>query len=291
MKLPAFGYASPSSLSDAIALLAAARGTAKPIAGGQSLIPVLAFRLAKPALLVDLRNVPGLDRIRIGADGVRLGAMVRWCDIEADDRLRCAHPLLVDAVSHVAHYQIRNRGTVGGSLAHADPVAELPGVAVACEAELTLMGPQGSRVVSASDFFRGALSTVLTDDELIVEVRLPAWPNSRRWAFEEFARRRGDFALAGIVAFYDRDASGRATNTRLVAIGTAQYPRRLRRAEAALDGSPVDEQAIERAARAARLEVEPASDLHASADYRRSLVETLAERALLEARARADQAS
>ena len=287
MKLSAFDYASPSSLSDAIALLASSRGAAKPIAGGQSLIPVLAFRLAKPALLVDLHKVPGLDRIRIDADGVHLGAMVRWCDIEADDRLRRAHPLLVDAVAHVAHYQVRNRGTIGGSLAHADPAAELPGVAVACEAELTLTGPAGSRVVLARDFFRGALSTVLADDELIVEVLLPAWPTSRRWAFDEFARRRGDFALAGIAAFFDIDDSGRATNTHIVAIGVERYPRRLQQAEATLDGSVPNAESFACVANAARLEVQPTSDLHASAEYRRSLVETLAERALRAASARA----
>jgi carbon-monoxide dehydrogenase medium subunit len=286
VKLPAFDYASPASLSAAIALLAAGQGTAKPIAGGQSLLPVLAFRLAAPSLLVDLCNVPGLDRIEIDAGGVRLGAMVRWRDIESDARLRTAHPLMLAAVAHVAHYQIRNRGTVGGSLAHADPAAELPGVAVACEAQLTLAGAQGSRVVPASDFFRGALSTALAHDELIVEIQFPAWPASRRWGFQEFARRRGDFALAGIAAFYDVDARGRAIGAHIVAIGTGTSAHRLPRAEAALDGSIADASAIERAARAARLEVEPASDLHASAAYRRSLVETLVERALLDARSR-----
>jgi carbon-monoxide dehydrogenase medium subunit len=287
VKLPAFDYASPASLSEAIALLATFAGAAKPIAGGQSLIPVLAFRLAQPALLVDLREVPGLNGIRIAADGVHLGAMVRWCDIEADAQLHRAQPLLVAAVAHVAHYQIRNRGTIGGSLAHADPAAELPGVAVACEAELTLVSARGSRTVAASHFFRGALSTALEDDELILEMRLPPWPPSRRFGFEEFARRRGDFAIAGIAAYYDIGEGGRAANTHVVSIGTEPCPRRLRQAEAALDGATVDADAIGRAARAARLEVEPASDLHASADYRGSLVETLVERALLQAAAHA----
>ena len=287
MKLPDFEYASPASLAEAIALLASARGSAKAIAGGQSLIPVLAFRLAAPALLVDLRDVPGLDEIRIGPDGVSLGAKVRWRDIEADARLGSAHPLLVAATAHVAHYQIRNRGTVGGSLAHADPAAEMPGIAVACDAELTLAGPGGARVVQAKDFFRGALSTALGDDELIVEVRLPPWPSARRWGFEEFARRRGDFAIAGIAAFYDVDANGRACNAHLAAIGVGDRPRRLSRAEAALDGSAVDAAAIEAAARTAMTEVEPGDDLHASAEYRRNLIQTLVERALQQAAGRA----
>lgn len=152
MKLPPFEYASPASIDEAIALLASARGNAKAIAGGQSLLPVMAFRLAAPALLVDLGRIPGLDAISIGADGVRLGARVRWRDIEADARLSAAHPLLAAAITHVAHYQIRNRGTVGGSLAHADPAAEMPGIAVVCDAELVLKGRSGTRLVPAGAF-------------------------------------------------------------------------------------------------------------------------------------------
>src|SRR3954468_10345017 len=152
MKLPAFDYACPDTLAEAISLLAASGGTAKALAGGQSLLPTMAFRLAAPKLLVDLRRVPGLDRIDVRNDGVRLGAKVRWRQIEDDARLERAHPLLAAAVAHVAHYQIRNRGTVGGSLAHADPAAEIPGVAVACDAELMLAGPAGSRTVPAAEF-------------------------------------------------------------------------------------------------------------------------------------------
>ena len=205
MKAPPFDYACPTTLAEAVALLAA-HPDAKALAGGQSLMPVLNFRLAAPSLLVDLRKVPDLDRIAIGADGVRLGATVRWRDIERDPRLGAAHPLLKEAVAHVAHYQIRNRGTVGGSLAHADPAAELPGIAVACDAEITAIGPKGRRTLKAADFFTGPLSTVLASDELITELRLPPWPAARRWGFMEFARRRGDFAMAGVALFYDRDA-------------------------------------------------------------------------------------
>jgi carbon-monoxide dehydrogenase medium subunit len=283
MKLPPFEYASPTTLAEAIGLLAAGAGTAKAIAGGQSLLPVMAFRLAAPALLVDLRRVPGLDRIDIDANGVCLGAKVRWRDIQDDLRLRTAHPLLAAAMSHVAHYQIRNRGTAGGSLAHADPAAEMPGIAVTCDAELVLEGSSGRRVVQAADFFLGALSTVLADDELIIEIRLPPWPAKRRWAFEEFSMRRGDFALAGIAAFYDLDGAGRAMNTHIGVIGACTRAHRLRQAEAALNSRIVDAAAILAAAGAASAAVEPPEDLHASAAYRRSLVGTLLERALLRA--------
>jgi aerobic carbon-monoxide dehydrogenase medium subunit len=180
----------------------------------------------------------------------------------------------------VAHYQIRNRGTVGGSLAHADPAAEMPGIAVTCDALVRVLGAKGERVIPAGKFFTGALSTSLADDELIVEVHLPAWPAKRRWGFEELSRRRGDFALAGIAAFYDVDAAGKAMNTRIGVIGACIRPHRIPQAEKALDGRRVDEAAIQAAARAAEEALDPPSDLHASAAYRRSLAGTLLERAL-----------
>ena len=280
MKLPPFEYASPATLAEAVALLAASGGTAKLLAGGQSLLPTMAFRLAAPSMLVDLRKLRDLDRIAIQADGVRLGAKVRWRDIEDDARLRTAHPLLVAAIAHVAHYQIRNRGTVGGSLAHADPAAEMPGVAVTCDAEITVTGSSGSRVVRSGDFFLGPLSTALADDEIVVEVRLPPWPATRRWAFEEFSRRRGDFALAAVAVFYDVDGAGRAGNAHVGVIGACHCPHRLAQAEAAVNGRVIDESAIRAAASAAAAAVNPPEDLHASAAYRRSLVGTLLERAL-----------
>src|SRR5436853_1751887 len=208
MKFAPFDYAAPTSVAEAVALLAQAGGKAKALAGGQSLLPTMAFRMATPTLLVDLCKIPGLDKIAIDDNGVRLGARVRWRDIEEDTRLKTAHPLLVAAIQHVAHYQIRNRGTVGGSCAHADPAAEMPGIAVTCDVEIRVLGAKGERVIPAGRFFTGALTTALADDEIIVEARLPAWPAKRRWGFEELARRRGDFALAGIAAFYDVDAAG-----------------------------------------------------------------------------------
>jgi len=279
MKLPAFDYAAPATVAEAVRLLGSRPG-AKALAGGQSLIPTLAFRLAAPPLLVDLRKINELRHIAFDANAVRLGARVRWRDIEDDGQLGAAHPLLVAAVGHVAHYQIRNRGTIGGSLAHADPAAELPGIAVTCDATIAITARKGERTIAAADFFTGALSTVLADDELITELRLPAWPRARRWAFEEFARRRGDFALAGVALFYDLDAQGYVRNAHIGVIGACHRPHRVPQAEAALNGRRCDAATIGTAAKALQTALEPPSDLHASAAYRRALAGTLLERAL-----------
>lgn len=280
MKPSAFEYESPATLGEAVRLLAAANGNAKVIAGGQSLMPMLAFRLAAPDLLVDLRHIPDLNAINVGVDGIRLGAKVRWCDIAGDRRLAVAHPLLAEAISHVAHYQIRNRGTVGGSLAHADPSAEMPGIALTCDALLTIVGAAGTRIEKAADFFIGPLQTTLKPDEILTEIRLPAWPPARRWAFKEFARRKGDFAMAGIAVFYDLDEQRRVSDIHIGAIGVADRPIRLAAAEAALKGSAVTASSIAATIAAARAEIDPPSDIHASAAYRRGLIGTLLERGL-----------
>ena len=279
MKPAAFEYEAPSTLRDAIALLAS-DPEAMLIAGGQSLMPLLALRLATPSLLVDLRRISGLDGIAIDDSGIRLGARVRWRDIMADPRLETAHPLLFAAVAHVAHYQIRNRGTVGGSLAHADPAAELPGIAVTGDAAITLLGPAGTRVVPAGEFFTGPLSTVRHHDEIVTELHLPAWPRERRWAFQKFARRQGDFALAGVALFYDEDRDGRAMGAHIGVIGAGDRPQRLPEVEALLNGSVIDDVAIRAAAETAAQSVDPPEDLHAPAAYRRGLVATLVERGL-----------
>ena len=284
MKLPPFDYACPSTLPEAIELLAS-HDDAKAIAGGQSLVPMLAFRLAQPSLLVDLRKLADLRGIRISDAGVTLGAMVRWRDIEEDERLETAHPLLKAAISHVAHYQIRNRGTVGGSIAHADPAAEMPGIAMTCDAEIAVVGKSGAHVIQAADFFQGALTTALTTDEIIVEIRLPAWRAGRRWGFQEFARRRGDFAMAAAAVFYDQDERGKARNAHVGVIGVGDRPLRLTAVEDVLNGESIDEATIAKADAATSAAVEPQDDIHASAAYRRSLVGTMVERALKSAAA------
>jgi carbon-monoxide dehydrogenase medium subunit len=280
MKLPPFEYACPTELSEAVALLAARNGEAKLIAGGQSLVPMLAFRLAAPTLLVDLRKLPELRRIKISSNGVMLGSMVRWCDIQADARLRTAHPLLLAAVAHVAHYQIRNRGTIGGSIAHADPAAEMPGIALTCEAEIATVGTAGPRVIKAVDFFIGPLMTLLEPEEIIVEIRLPPWPAQRRWGFQEFARRRGDFAMAAAAIWYDQDDGGKARNAHVGVVGVGDRPQRLPAVEAVLNGRIINETTIAQAETVAAAAVDPQTDIHASADYRRALVGTMVERAL-----------
>jgi aerobic carbon-monoxide dehydrogenase medium subunit len=284
MKLPPFEYACPTKLSDAVALLAARNGDAKLIAGGQSLVPMLAFRLAAPALVVDLRKLPELRKIEISGNGTVLGSMVRWCDILADARLRVAQPLLRGAVEHVAHYQIRNRGTIGGSIAHADPAAEMPGIALICEAEIATVGTADPRLIKAANFFVGPLMTVLEPDEIIVEIRLPPWPAERRWGFQEFARRRGDFAMAAAAVWYDQDG-GKARNAHVGVVGVGDRPLRLTAVEAVLNGRVIDEAAIAQAEAAASAAVDPQTDIHASADYRRALVGTMVERALKSATA------
>jgi aerobic carbon-monoxide dehydrogenase medium subunit len=277
MKPPVFDYAAPDSVEEAVALLSARSGNAKIISGGQSLMPMLAFRLAAPELLVDLKRIQGLNRIDIGADGVRLGAKVRWVDIERSDALKKANPLLAEAVQHVAHYQIRNRGTVGGSLAHADPAAEMPGIAMACDAELTIVGPKGRRIEKAADFFKGSLTTSLEHDEVLTEVKLQ--PLGGRWTFLEFSRRRGDFALAGVALHYDLKGEAIA-NMHIGAIGVGDAPLRLHAVEQVLNGRKLDDAAIADAAKTAKEIVDPPSDIHAPADYRRALLATLLERAL-----------
>ena len=284
MKLPPFDYACPTTLPEAVRLLAS-NDDAKAIAGGQSLVPMLAFRLSQPTLLVDLRKLADLRGIRISDAGVTLGAMVRWRDIEEDERLETAHPLLKAAISHVAHYQIRNRGTVGGSIAHADPAAEMPGITMTCDAEIAVVGKSGAHVIQAADFFQGALTTALTTDEIIVEIRLPAWPAGRRWGFQEFARRRGDFAMAAAAVFYDQDERGKARNAHVGVIGVGDRPLRLTAVEDLLNGESIDEATIAKADAATSAAVEPQDDIHASAAYRRSLVGTMVERALRSAAA------
>lgn len=286
MKLPSFDYACPATIGEAVALLAAHGGEAKPIAGGQSLVPMLAFRLTAPALLVDLRKLGELRQIKITDAGVSLGATVRWRDILGEPRLRQAHPLLVAAVEHIGHYQIRNRGTVGGSLAHADPAAELPGIAVTCEAQIVALGSAGSRVIAAADFFRGALTTALGPDQIITEIRFPAWPWQRRFGFREFARRRGDFALAAAAVTFD-EVEQKFRNVRVGAIGVADRPMHLMEVERALEDRPVSQAAIAGCAAAASAAVDPADDIHASGAYRKTLIGVMVERALRDAVGRA----
>jgi carbon-monoxide dehydrogenase medium subunit len=280
VKIPPLEYACPRTIDEVIALLDRHGDEAKILSGGQSLIPMLAFRVASCSIAIDLRHVAGLDAIRVDNNGIEIGAKVRWRDIEQSSELRNAHPLLVETVSNIAHYQIRNRGTVGGSLAHADPAAELPALAVTCDAHIIAVGPGGRRTIAASDFFISPLVTALQPSELITALRLPAWPANRRYGFMEFARRRGDFALAGAIVAYDEDNRGRISDPHVGAMGVADTPIRLTRAESALAGATPDEATFAEAAKQGIEGVEPRADIHADGEYRVALLGTLVERAL-----------
>lgn len=283
MKLPSFDYVAPETLGEAVALLAKHPNDAKIIAGGQSLLPIMAFRLAAPALLVDIGKIPDLRGIRVEEDGLHLGPLVRWCDLEKSADVVKHQPLLRQAVANIAHYQIRNRGTVGGSLAHADPAAEFPCVAVTCDAVVTLYGSSGLRKVAANDFIVGELETALKPDEVITDIHFPVWPSSRRSAFVEFSKRRGDFALGGVAAYLDLNPDGTVSACAVGMMGASSRAQRLPTIEALISGTRLDAGLIESARAAASELVDPQHDIHASKDYRKALIGTLVARALMAA--------
>ena len=279
MKPPKFDYHAPTTVEQALELLGRYGGDAKVLAGGQSLMPLLNFRLSRPAALVDLNRIPSLAYVREQDGQVRLGAMTRQRTIEFSPLVRERVPLLGEATRWVGHLPIRTRGTIGGSIAHADPAAEYPAVLTALEGEVVARGPKGERVVKAKDLFRTYLTTSLTPDEILVEVRMPAMPAGAGYALEEFARRHGDFAIVGIAAVVVKDGA-RCALARLATAGAGPVPVRLRAAEEILERDGLTDAAIEAASRRASELVSPDSDIHASADYRRHLAGVLTKRAL-----------
>lgn len=284
MKPPAFDYAAPATLAEALALLDANVDGAKLLAGGQSLVPVLNLRLASPSMLIDLNRIAGLSGLSRAEDGALVaGAMTRHRMFEVGELARESHPLLSHAMTYVAHAQIRNRGTIGGSLCHADPAAEWPALCLACEAEMTLANTQGSRVVPAVEFSQGVYTTALAANEILTTVRFPVWPHGRRWAFQELSRRRGDFAIVGVIALVDLDEQEVCTRARVVVFGAGDAPVAAVDAAARVVGQRIEPPAAVAAARTARAQVQTRSDHHASADYRSELVEVLTRRALLQA--------
>ena len=292
MKPAPFAYHRPATLDEALALLAEHGGEAKPLAGGQSLIPAMNFRLARPAVLVDLNRVAELGYVRAGRDGLQIGAMTRQRAVERSDAVRSAAPLLAEAMPFIAHPQIRNRGTVGGSLAHADPAAELPAVMLALEARFRARGPQGERWIPAGEFFTGILETALGPDELLLEVAVPKSPARTGYAFAELARRRGDYALVGVAARVTLDRRGRCQAARITLFSVGDGPVLAAAAAAMLDGQEPSPEAMRAAAdAAAQRDIDPPSDIHASAAYRRRLAAVLTRRALARAVERAAQAS
>jgi carbon-monoxide dehydrogenase medium subunit len=279
-----FEYHAPATLDAAIALLAQYQGEARLLAGGQSLLPMMNFRLAAPAALIDLNRIPDLGYIRADAGMVRIGAMTRHRAVEFSPVIAQHLPLLAEAIKLIAHLPIRSRGTIGGSLAHADPAAELPMVLQVLEGEVVARGPRGERVIKAKNFFQGLMTTSLENDEMIVEVRFPAMSTHAGWAVEEFARRRGDFAIAAVAAVVER-AGDRCSKARLATAGLGEVSVRLIAAEEAIERDGLGDDAIAAAAARAAEMVSPMSDLQASAQYRRHLTGVLTERALRRARA------
>jgi len=281
-----FDYACPNRLDEAVGLLASHAGDAKILAGGQSLVPLLNFRLLRPSLVVDINGLNELAFLEDQAGGLRIGALTRHHILEMSPLVRERFPVLSEAMAYVAHLAIRNRGTIGGSLSHADPAAELPMIALLLDAEIGTSSATGARRHRASDFFLGPLTTALADDEIVTEIMFPALPPQTGWGFEEFAMRTGDFAIAAAAATVTV-ADGKIAEARLAVTGVDETPLRLREVEAHLAGQRPTPELIAAAARQARDQVNPSTDLRASADYRRHLVAVLAERVLAAAWARA----
>ena len=279
MKPPPFAYHAPTQLDEALALLERYGDDAKVLAGGQSLMPLLNFRLSYPSALIDINRVAELSYLRQENGQVCIGALTRQRTIEFSELVRGQLPLLYEATMLVGHLPIRTRGTIGGSLAHADPAAEYPAVALVLDADLVLQSPEGQRRVSAEEFFVSYLTTALAPNEVVTEIRFSPTPPTSGWAFEEVARRHGDFALAGVAGVIDADGE-QCRTARLAAAGVGPTPIRLRAAEDILVQEGVTEQSIQRAAAKAAELVEPDSDIHASADFRRHLTEVLTRRAI-----------
>lgn len=290
MKPAPFEYHAPSSLADAVTLLARLENEgcdAKILAGGQSLMPMLAMRVARPDALIDLRQVPGLDHIRLQDGQIAIGAMASKRAAELSELVRERQPLFHAATRLVGHQQIRNRGSVGGSFAHADPASEYPAVALVLDMEMVATGPDGERVIPAAEFFVTYMTTALEQGEILTEVRMPVLPPGTGWAIREITRRSGDLALAGI-ALTLRIEAGRCADARIAAFGIDATAVRLSEAEEALRGAIPNTEGFARVgAIAAESLADPMSCIHASADYRRHLVGTLLERALADAAARA----
>jgi aerobic carbon-monoxide dehydrogenase medium subunit len=280
MKPPRFEYAAPHHTDEAVTLLAQHGDRAKVLAGGQSLVPLLNFRLAQPELLIDVNRVRELAYVRPFDSGVAIGALTRQHTLEREDAVRTKLPILAEACRLIGHLPIRHRGTIGGSVAHADPASELPATMLALEAEMAIKGPAGSRTVRAEQFFTGVFTTALEPDELLTEVRVPGLPPRTGSAFVEIARRAGDFALIGIAALVTLDDAGRVSRARLALCGAAPTPVRAREAERVLVGERPQGRVVDDAAEEIAAATDPPSDIHASAAFRKKLARHVGRQAI-----------
>ena len=288
MKPAPFRYFAPTTLDEALALLAEHGDAAKVLAGGQSLVPMMNFRLVAPSILIDLNRIAELAYIRARDGGIAIGAMTRQRAVERDPQIAQRAPLVAETMPFIAHPQIRNRGTFGGSLAHADPAAELPAVAIATSAKLKVKSKKSERWVEARDFFTGIFSTALQPDELLVEIVVPATPARTGYAFQEMSRRHGDYALAGVACAVTLDEQGKCADAYVVLIGLGAQPVDARGAAKQIIGVQPDANAIRAAAEAVDAEIDPSGDIHASAEFRRHLAKVLTRRALETAAERAN---
>jgi carbon-monoxide dehydrogenase medium subunit/6-hydroxypseudooxynicotine dehydrogenase subunit alpha len=287
MKPPPFEYDDPATVDEALALLAEHGDDAKVLAGGQSLVPLLNFRLARPERLIDINRLDPLAYVRADDGVLRIGTLTRHAALEHSPDVAARLPLLAEAVSLVGHVQIRNRGTVGGSVAHADPAAELPVAFAALEARYHVRSRDQERVVASDEMFVTHLTTALEAEELLTEIEVPVPPPRTGAAFVEFARRHGDFALGGAAVLLTLDAGGACTRARIALLAAAPTPIRARAAEEWLLGATVDTATAGEASARAVADVQPTGDIHGGTEYRRALVETLVQRALLRAAERA----
>jgi len=271
----------PTSVSEVVALLDEHGDAAKPIAGGQSLVPMMSLRLAAFEHLIDLNGVSELNQVSVHGDSLRIGAMVRQSTAEHDPQVVKSAPLVAKAIPHIGHFQIRNRGTVGGSIAHADPSSELPAVALALDATIEAVGPNGSREIAAKDFFVSTWETSLVDGEILTGVRFPIWSGKCGFVVEEVARRHGDFALVGVAAAVQVDGS-KVTKAAIALFGVGGTPVRASEAEQALiaGGATADLDAV---GKLAAKNLAPSDDVHASGDYRKSVAATIVARAIAKA--------
>jgi CO/xanthine dehydrogenase FAD-binding subunit len=276
-----FEYVRPRTLDQALSVLAEHGADAKPLAGGQNLIPAMNFRLATPSVLVDLNGLDELSYIDDGAGELRIGGMTRQRAVERSALVQGRFPLVTETMPHIAHPAIRNRGTIGGSLAHADPAAELPAVMVALNATIALTSKSGGRAVPAAEFFVGLFSTAIQPGELLTQIRIPPAPPRSGFAFLEISRRHGDFALAGVAATVELDDAGRCAGARIALFSVGDRPMLAEEANRTLIGQTPSAGVIRAAADAAATrDIDPPSDIHASARYRRQLVNVLTRRAL-----------
>ena len=289
MKPARFDYVLPTTVEAAIEALVASNGEGKVLAGGQSLLPLLNFRMTRPSILVDLNAIEGLAYIEDRGDRIAIGALTRHRDLEHSQLVASRLPVMSSAMRHVAHLAIRNRGTIGGSLSHADPAAELPMLSAFYDARISIQGPNGRRAVAAETFFVDALTNCLEPDEIVVEIEFPVLDHDG-WAFEEVARRFGDFALASIAVSVRRGGS-RLEDARIAVMGVADTPLRLREAEEELVALDLDERTAERFSEIVVSKVSPNDDLHASGEYRRHLLGELSKRALRTALASTERAA